>query len=78
MTNRRFRKLGHARTVWMFFRTTLHSWDDAYFLRDHEYWQECPLRVAAASEGLGRLCLLSDLEPEDTWINDDPQTQTAR
>ena len=39
-TNRRFRKVGHARMVWMFFRTMLHSWDDAYFLRDQNYWHE--------------------------------------
>jgi len=39
-TNRRFRKIGHSRMVWMFFRTMLHSWDEAYFLRDHDYWRE--------------------------------------
>lgn len=39
-TNRRFRKLGHRRMVVMFFRTMLHSWDDAYFLRDQDYWRE--------------------------------------
>ena len=39
-TNRRFRKLGHARMVSLFFRTMLHSWDDSYFLRDHDYWRE--------------------------------------
>ena len=38
-TNRRFRKLGHGRMVWMFFRTMLHSWDEAYFLRDQGYWR---------------------------------------
>lgn len=37
-TNRRFRKLGHARMVCMFFRTMLHSWDEKYFLRDQGYW----------------------------------------
>ena len=39
-TNRRFRKLGHRRMVFLFFRTMLHSWDDAYFLRDQDYWRE--------------------------------------
>jgi glycosyltransferase involved in cell wall biosynthesis len=37
-TNRRFQKLGHAKMVWMFFKTMLHSWDDGYFLRDQGYW----------------------------------------
>ena len=37
-TNRRFKKLGHGRMVWMFFRTMMHSWDDGYFLEDQEYW----------------------------------------
>lgn len=39
-TNRRFKKLGHARMVWMFFKTMLHSRDDGYFLRDQGYWEE--------------------------------------
>lgn len=39
-TNRRFKKLGHGRMVWMFFKTMLHSWDDGYFLRDQGYWEE--------------------------------------
>jgi hypothetical protein len=39
-TNRRFRKLGHGRMVFMFFQTALHSWDDDYFLRDRGYWGE--------------------------------------
>jgi glycosyltransferase involved in cell wall biosynthesis len=39
-TNRRFKKLGHGRMVWMFFKTMMHSWDDGYFLRDHGYWGE--------------------------------------
>jgi glycosyltransferase involved in cell wall biosynthesis len=39
-TNRRFQKLGHAKMVWMFFKTMLHSWDDGYFLRDQGYWGE--------------------------------------
>lgn len=39
-TNRRFRKLGHGRMVWMFFKTMLHSWNDKYFLKDQGYWEE--------------------------------------
>jgi len=39
-TNRRFQKLGHARMVWMFFKTMMHSWNDKYFLRDQGYWEE--------------------------------------
>ena len=39
-TNRRFRKLGHWTIVRMFVRTMMHSWDDGYFLRDHNYWTE--------------------------------------
>jgi glycosyltransferase involved in cell wall biosynthesis len=39
-TNRRFRKLGHGRMVWMFFKTMMHTWDEEYFLRDQGYWEE--------------------------------------
>jgi glycosyltransferase involved in cell wall biosynthesis len=39
-TNRRFKKVGHGRMVFMFFQTMLHSWDDDYFLRDRGYWGE--------------------------------------
>jgi glycosyltransferase involved in cell wall biosynthesis len=39
-TNRRFRKVGHGRMVWMFFKTMMHSWNDKYFLRDQGYWEE--------------------------------------
>jgi len=39
-TNRRFRKLGHGRMVWMFLKTMLHSWNDKYFLKDQGYWEE--------------------------------------
>jgi hypothetical protein len=37
---RRFQKLGHWTMVRMFVRTMMHSWDDGYFLRDHNYWTE--------------------------------------
>jgi glycosyltransferase involved in cell wall biosynthesis len=39
-SNRRFRKLGHGRMVWLFFKTMMHTWDEEYFLRDHGYWEE--------------------------------------
>ena len=39
-TNRRFRKMGHAKIATMFLRTALNSWNDSYFLRDHGYWGE--------------------------------------
>lgn len=39
-TNRRFKKLGHGRMVFMFFQTMMHSWDEEYFLRDRNYWGE--------------------------------------
>ena len=39
-SNRRFRKLGHGRMVWMFVKTMMHTWDEEYFLRDHGYWEE--------------------------------------
>jgi glycosyltransferase involved in cell wall biosynthesis len=44
-TNRRFRKLGHGRMIWMFFKTMLHTWDEEYFLEDQGYWEK--------SEGVG-------------------------
>jgi glycosyltransferase involved in cell wall biosynthesis len=37
-TNRRFRKMGHARIATLFLRTALNSWNDAYFLKDQGYW----------------------------------------
>jgi glycosyltransferase involved in cell wall biosynthesis len=39
-TNRRFRKLGHGRMIWMFLKTMLHTWDEDYFLEDQGYWGE--------------------------------------
>jgi len=39
-TNRRFRKLGHAKMCWMFFKTMLHTWDEEYFLEDQGYWEK--------------------------------------
>jgi glycosyltransferase involved in cell wall biosynthesis len=39
-SNRRFKKLGHGRMVWMFFKTMMHTWDEEYFLRDQGYWEE--------------------------------------
>jgi len=37
-TNRRFRRMGHAKIAMLFLRTALNSWNDSYFLRDHGYW----------------------------------------
>jgi glycosyltransferase involved in cell wall biosynthesis len=37
-TNRRFRKMGHLRVVRLFVRTALSTWNDSFFLRDHNYW----------------------------------------
>ncbi len=37
-TNRRFRKMGHARIVRMFLATALNTWNEKYFFRDHKYW----------------------------------------
>ncbi len=37
-TNRRFKKMGHARIVRMFLATALNTWNEKYFLRDHKYW----------------------------------------
>ncbi|RXH56838.1 glycosyltransferase [Granulicella sibirica] len=45
-SNRRFRKVGHGRMVWMFAKTMLHSWDTQYFLRDQGYWEEAEQKVA--------------------------------
>jgi len=39
-TNRRFRKLGHGRMIWMFLKTMLHTWDEEYFLEDQGYWEK--------------------------------------
>jgi len=39
-TNRRFRKLGHGRIIWMFLKTMMHTWDEEYFLEDQGYWNE--------------------------------------
>ena len=39
-TNRRFRKVGHAKMCWMFFKTMLHTWDEKYFLEDQGYWEK--------------------------------------
>jgi glycosyltransferase involved in cell wall biosynthesis len=37
-TNRRFRKMGHAKIVGLFLRTACNTWNDAFFLRDQRYW----------------------------------------
>jgi len=37
-TNRRFKKMGHARVGWLFLKTAMNYWNEKYFLRDHKYW----------------------------------------
>ena len=37
-TNRRFKKMGHFRPVWLFLWTALNFWNEDHFLRDHKYW----------------------------------------
>ena len=37
-TNRRFRKMGHARVARLFLWTAVNFWNPRYFLRDHKYW----------------------------------------
>jgi glycosyltransferase involved in cell wall biosynthesis len=37
-TNRRFKKMGHARLIRLFLNTALHTRDESFFLRDHKYW----------------------------------------
>jgi len=37
-TNRRFRKMGHFQLVKLFLNTALHTRNESYFLRDHNYW----------------------------------------
>lgn len=39
-SNRRFRNMGHTRIASMFLRTALNSWNQEYFLRDHQYWND--------------------------------------
>ena len=38
-TNRRFKKMGHLKIIWMFFWTVLNSFNKRHFMRDHGYWQ---------------------------------------
>lgn len=39
-TNRRFQKMGHMKIVRMFLKTALNTWNESYFLQDHQYWNE--------------------------------------
>lgn len=39
-TNRRFQRMGHFKIVRMFLKTALNTWNENYFLRDHQYWKE--------------------------------------
>jgi glycosyltransferase involved in cell wall biosynthesis len=38
-SNRRFRKMGHWKAARLFVSTALHTWDTAYFYRDHKYFE---------------------------------------
>lgn len=37
-TNRRFQRMGHLRTGWLFLWTAMNFWNERHFLRDHKYW----------------------------------------
>src|SRR5205807_24967 len=37
-TNRRFMKMGHFKLVRLFLNTALHTRNESFFLRDHQYW----------------------------------------
>lgn len=39
-TNRRFQKMGYLKIVRMFLKTAINSWNESYFLQDHQYWKE--------------------------------------
>ena len=41
-TNRRFKRMGHLRTGWLFLWTALNFWNEKHFLRDHKYWPTEP------------------------------------
>lgn len=41
-SNRRFRRTGHGRMVFLFFWTVLNSRNQGHFERDHGYWKEVP------------------------------------
>ncbi len=47
-SNRRFRRTGHGRMIFLFFWTLLNSRNLRYFQRDHGYWAE-PARAARSS-----------------------------
>jgi glycosyltransferase involved in cell wall biosynthesis len=39
-SNRRFRKMGHWRVAGMFLKTMVNTFNESYYLRDQDYWQE--------------------------------------
>ena len=45
-SNRRFRRTGHGRMIFLFFWTLLNSRKETHFQRDHGYWKEAPLAGA--------------------------------
>lgn len=38
-TNRRFKRMGHFRFIYLFLRTIANSGNDAFFFQDHHYWK---------------------------------------
>jgi glycosyltransferase involved in cell wall biosynthesis len=38
-TNRRFKRIGHFRLMRLFLNTALHTHQEAFYLRDHDYWR---------------------------------------
>ncbi len=39
-SNRRFQKMGRFKIMWMFFKTALNTWNESYFMKEHQYWTE--------------------------------------
>lgn len=39
-TNRRFRNMGHVKILSMFLKTMVNTWNEDYFLQDHDYWHQ--------------------------------------
>ncbi len=44
-SNRRFRRTGHGRMIFLFFWTLFNSRNQRYFQRDHGYWNDVTARV---------------------------------
>lgn len=39
-SNRRLKRMGRMWMIYMFFRTAFNTWNEDYFLRDRQYWEE--------------------------------------